>query len=491
MSELWIRTPAHSKGGNIARMLLVFCSTCYIITFVAIAMIRDFLLVEYEWLEGFHLAQVHWLLAGNPLYTEPSLEYVPILYGPLYAYVSSAFVFILGEYYGTLRLVSLLATLGTQILLGWMVWRKTRSLLGAFVAAGLYAGMYGATGFYYDMARVDAVYIFLTTAAACAIWIAAEKGGAATFIAAVTATGAVLTKQTALLPVIALCLWSLARHTRRGRLTALLCLGAIVVSQLVPALTGNSWFFYYLYKVPSSHPLSLENFYDFLFEIGRYLSIGLALTGFGLYRLFQKPGEKQDAWFFLVSTSAMFFAGFLPRLKTGGAVNDLMPIATAIALCCGVTAGLVRHYSNRAALVVFSLLLCFNAQLLYQPRKALFSSEIELGTQAAINVFRRLEGPVFAPCHPYFPLLAGKNGSAFWMPIYDLSQTQDAAWEILQAKLCNALREKRFRTIVFPRTFSGQTAFPYLLENYRPANSDGVNGIQEAIGNLSIYVPRE
>jgi len=39
MSELWIRTPAHSKGGNIARMLLVFCSTCYIITFVAITLV--------------------------------------------------------------------------------------------------------------------------------------------------------------------------------------------------------------------------------------------------------------------------------------------------------------------------------------------------------------------------------------------------------------------------------------------------------------------
>jgi len=68
---------------------------------------------------------------------------------------------------------------------------------------------------------------------------------------------------------------------------------------------------------------------------------------------------------------------------------------------------------------------------------------------------------------------------------------RDAVWDILQTKLFNALRERRFRAIVFPKTFSGQTAFPYLLENYRPANSDGVNGIQETIANLSIYVPRE
>ncbi|MFZ5565300.1 MAG: hypothetical protein ACOZBW_14775, partial [Thermodesulfobacteriota bacterium] len=219
-------------------------------------------------------------------------------------------------------------------------------------------------------------------------------------------------------------------------------------------------------------------------------SVGVALTALGFYLLFQKPGGKQDAWFFLIFASTMFFAGFLPRLKIGGAVNNLMPIAAAIALCCGLAAGLARHYSNNVARIVVALLLCFNAQLFYHPGKALLSSEIKLGTQAAINVFRRLEGPIFAPCHPFFPLLAGKNGSAFWMPIYDISQTHDAAWDILQAKLCNALREKRFRTIVFPKTFSGQNAFPYLLENYQPKDPD-IQSADEIIGNLSIYVPRE
>ncbi|MFZ5565301.1 MAG: glycosyltransferase, partial [Thermodesulfobacteriota bacterium] len=246
----WLMTAGHT--------LLVLCAVYYIVTLIVLAPIKAFVLVEYDWVEGFHMAQVHRLLAGNPVYAEPSLEYVPILYGPLYAYISSAFVLILGEHYGTLRLVSLLATLGTQVILGWIVWRKTRSLLGALVASGLYAGMYAATGFFYDLARVDALYVFLTTAAACAIWIAAEKGGTATAAAALAAVTAVLTKQPALLPVVALCLWSLTLNTREARTTALLCMGCVLASQALPALTGNFWFYYYLYRVPSTHPLSMN-----------------------------------------------------------------------------------------------------------------------------------------------------------------------------------------------------------------------------------------
>ena len=53
------------------------------------------------------------ILEGQPLYGPPSLDYVPALYGPLYFYVAAGVARVLGPSLFALRLVSLLATVGS------------------------------------------------------------------------------------------------------------------------------------------------------------------------------------------------------------------------------------------------------------------------------------------------------------------------------------------------------------------------------------------
>ena len=163
---------------RIVQVLLSLLAVYYLIVFVILAFMRMQALIEYDWLEGLHLLQVHRLLAGMSLYPAPSSEYIPLMYGPLYYYYISCFVaFFAGESYASLRFVSLVSTLGALVMIGMLVRSMTGSKQAAWVAAGLYIGMYGMVDFWFDIARVDSLFIFFIMTAVYFIWIAPNKGG--------------------------------------------------------------------------------------------------------------------------------------------------------------------------------------------------------------------------------------------------------------------------------------------------------------------------
>jgi 4-amino-4-deoxy-L-arabinose transferase-like glycosyltransferase len=70
-----------------------------------------------------------------------------MIYGPVYFYLSVAAAALIGDSYAPMRLVSLLASLGTILVIGRLVQRETSSMGAALVAGGLYAAtFYQATG---------------------------------------------------------------------------------------------------------------------------------------------------------------------------------------------------------------------------------------------------------------------------------------------------------------------------------------------------------
>src|SRR5204863_5796856 len=87
-------------------------------------------------------------------------------YGPIYFYIAAAFAKVLGDSYLPLRLVSLLASLGTLLLIAHLVWRETRNRGAALVAGGLYAATFPFSETGQDLGRVDALFTFWLVAAA-------------------------------------------------------------------------------------------------------------------------------------------------------------------------------------------------------------------------------------------------------------------------------------------------------------------------------------
>jgi hypothetical protein len=311
--------------------------------------------------------------------------------------------------------------------------------------------------------------------------------------AAMAATCAVLTKQTALVPVFALCVWCFTENNGRARLTAILCLGAVSLSQIIPMIATDGWFFYYAYKVPSAHPILIKSVLFFLkYELFRYLITGFVLSLFTVYILFRKHKGKQDALFFLFFLLAMVFAGLAPRFKIGGSVNNLMPLAAALAVGCGLLLGHLSILKVRDALVVVFLLLFFNLQIFYWPPKALPTLEALERSRIQLKLYRILEGPIFAPGHAYLPVLAGKNESAFWAPMSDMWLTPGKESQLSQEGLYRDFQERRFKVVVLRDDIYFYN-FPEgrLKKYYKRMNLIWfLSGEEARKSGLKLYVPR-
>ena len=107
------------------------------------------------------LAEVQRILMGQPLYVEPSLGYVPLVYGPIYFSLSAAVAALLGPTFLPLRLVSLIASVGCIALVYAIVRRETASRVASLASAALLAAANPLMETALDIGRVDSVFTLL------------------------------------------------------------------------------------------------------------------------------------------------------------------------------------------------------------------------------------------------------------------------------------------------------------------------------------------
>ena len=364
----------------------------------------------------------------------------------------------------------------------------------AWTAVGLFSAMYRVAGFAYDVGRSDALFVFFAISAAYCIWRADEGSARSAGLAALAAAAAVLTKQTAIVPVLALSLWSLAAGRPRSRKAGFFCLGAVLVSQLLTLVPADGWSFYYLYRMPLAHPLSQESIHVFLRgELLRRLSIGAVLSIGVIGALYRGGNGERKALFCLLLLSGLTAAALGPRFKIGGGPNNIVPLAAALAICCGLAAGLSMTAGKRTSVLVLALLAGFVMQLFYFPQNGLPSKQAPMDLRMKVDLFSSLQQPVFAPCDPYILTLAGKKEWAFWGAIYDVWLAPGEPGEKLKEGIRKAFEERKFRTVVLRKKFFMQDQFPYaqLEEYYRPATHlEGTPSGWEEDLSATIFVPR-
>ena len=190
-------------------------SAAYIVYFLVLAAIRIPYPFELEWMEGSTVDHVIRVVTGLPLYCEPTLDFIPFRYAPLYYYVSAAMSAITGSGFVPLRLVSLLATIGCFVMIFLLVRREAKSWPLGFLASGFFAATYPISGNWFDIGRVDMLFMFLLLSGLYVIRFHNSLRSA--ILAGVLMSLSFLTKQLTLMIVLPVLLYYLLVDRRNGQ----------------------------------------------------------------------------------------------------------------------------------------------------------------------------------------------------------------------------------------------------------------------------------
>jgi len=449
----------------------------YTLAFVVVFAARFAYPFELEWEEGYSLQQVSRLSAGRALFVVPSLEFIPFPYPPLYFQVCAWAGALLGDGFVPLRVVSALASLAVGAVLWRWVARETASKAAGWIAAGLFLASYRAGGGWFDVARVDALFLFLSLLGAYTLHFARGQAGAVA--AGLCFAAAFWTKQTGLVLAAGSILAAFALDRRRALTAAGVFAAAAAALAGGAHLSSEGWSSFYLFEVLADHALDTEMILGFwtrdVLGIGAGVSVvpavALAVGACVLLRRSERPSRAPAYALLFASWSG---AAWLSRAHSGGYDNVLLPMYCALALGCGLAVGAGRAPAWPALLALqFGL-------LMYAPQR-LVPDELDLTAgREFVARLERTPGEVFVPSHGYLAELAGKTGSAHRMGIADVLRSEDeAVRQALIAEITAAIVQQRFALIALDVEWP---TLDVLEEHYR---FDGTPGWE-----ADIFTPR-
>jgi hypothetical protein len=470
-----------------ARRLLLGGALAFLVQYLVIALLRIRHPFDLEWLEGAVLCSVQRILEGQPPYAAPSLDYVPLMYTPLYYYAGALSASLLGFSHASVRLVSLLASLACFGVVYAIVRRETRSAFAGAVAAGLFAATFRIGGAWFDVARVDSLFLALMLGAIALVQ--ARRSPLTWGIAGGLLALAFLTKQSALglaVPIALACLWV---DRRSGTW--------LVVAFALPVLAStwwldrlwDGWYTSFVFDLPRQTyrrvDIRIVGFWgrDLLaaLPVASCAGAAWALAGVRARLEAHRRGEtwsrivRADGFATLLAAGAGALGScWVQRVHVGGAPNVLMPAYALTSICATLAlhgalerirrAGGSRRMRREA--LVYGLAIAQLALLVYDPMRWLPArGSREAGLQLVERLARR-DGEVFVLFHPLLATRAGKPrfahaGAVTWLMMAEGSQPRQSLVE----QLDRAFRMRRFAAVVSDDEWP--LAFDSFRNNYR------------------------
>ena len=330
-------------------LIIAFCFAFIILDFFIIFS-RLFYPYQLEWMEGAGLVQVSRLLAGKSLYNPPSIEYVPLIYPPLFFYTSAVAAKLIGLGFGPMRLVSFLSSATCAVVIYLAVSEKTNSKFAALLGAGCFASTFMLTGQWFDIARPDMLAAGFSM---LAIYLARENSNVAPL--RVTLSGfvlalAFLSKQSALIVCLAAVFYYIL-FNRRCAIWLTLSL-AISLGVLYAVFWHNTagWINYYLFTIPAAHKFEFNPGRIISVLIGQFAPViafliaGLTPVVVSLRKLFRDKSYR----YYIVIAGALIATGIVGRLNAYSGPNVYTPSYLGIALLVGLEAGWLIELAKQA-----------------------------------------------------------------------------------------------------------------------------------------------
>lgn len=457
----------------------VALSLAFLAQFVVLAALRARYPFELEWMEGSMADHVQRVLDGRRLYVPPTLEFAPYLYTPLFYYVSAAVALVTGPGLFPLRLVSIAATLVVFGLLHAFVRRGTSSHALGIVAMGLFAATYRLGGAWFDLARVDSLFLALLLGAFYVLH--GGPGVVRALVAGLLLVLAFQTKQVALtmcLPVLA---WAVLREWRTGLVAAATTLGGIAASVTVLNALHDGWYVFYCFTVPSRHAMERQFLVRFwTYDLWTFVWPMTAASAWWLARLVGRERPGSDAMFHAAATVGIVAGAWMGRLHSGGWENVVIPAYALLTIlfAFGMRDLLVAAWrpALAGAALAGALVVVQFRLLAYDARAQLPSQDDLRAGQALVDFLERTPGEVWLFDHGYLPSLAGRDPHAPAAALWDVLRADTGGvGDALRHEIDTAVRDGRFAAIIIDshREFPGDLWTRYWEEGSLFQTSEG------------------
>lgn len=388
---------------------------------------------DLEWMEGATLVSAMRVRDGLPIYGEPTPEYIPFIYPPLYAALVGglAHLFPLGYTLG--RSVSVIFALVASAALVFGSRREGANWPLALASVGLFWMSWDDSGTFYDLCRTDSLSIALVS------WsvVLLPVGGRALVASAVLLAVAFTAKQHAALLGIPMLVWVWRTHGRREalRFAAWSAGPALLFLLAMTAATGGR-FFAWLVLVPAVHGQDPERLFPIAqTEVWKALPITTTVALAAPFWFWRRTYWVGIAATILVVVSIM-------RGHTGGFLNVLIPAFWMVSLLPAIASGAVGTPLARAVaggLVALQLVTWQTNPSKLWERLSVGQSPIAAWTDAQkpmtaliptdkdtenvlelVELIRGLDGRVLIPHAPWYAVLAGKDPSFALICLWDI-----------------------------------------------------------------------
>lgn len=482
------------KQEKILKLLSIILSASYILSFIIIAILRMNYPYELEWMEGGQVEHIVRILGGQQIYVAPSLDFIPYIYTPLYSYLGALVSLITGVGFFPLRLISILSTVGIFIYLYLIVKNETDSKYWGLIAAGMFAASFKICGFWFDIARVDSLFIFLFIAS---IYYLRIKEKPLNFIISGVLAGlSFLTKQSVIFMLFPVLLYFLIRKEKKGFYYFIALLVIAVSVSLYFNIVSHGWYWFWNFGLPAGHHWNFKYLYAFwINDLIEPLAISFVLLI--IYFILNKSvNSRKPALFYFLLLAGCLLDSWLLRLHYGGYLNVIMPAVILIILISVLGFKKLQdefstNQTNSIKVLVYLLVIFQFVLLNYNPMHALPTKADRVAGDNFIEKLKENNGDVFVPCHSYIPRYAGKKSYAHAVVIHDLLISHSSLKFQLQSELETAFRNKKFSAVILNPDWE----FEFLDKYYYKAGSifkDTLNFFT-VIGKTrpnDIYLPR-
>ena len=372
---------------------------------------------DLEWMEGGMLLHALRVLEGEGLYVQPSGDFIPFIYPPLYHWLLGGIGLLTGGIdYLPGRAVSLAGTLTGAAALAVGLRREGANPVLALAVAALFLSTYDESGAFFDLVRIDGLLLALWGWSLVAVRAGWLRVGGLLLVAAFA------TKHHAAAFGLPALIW-LWRGQGRGAAArfAAWSVGPALAFMVGMAFEGDGMFLTYLLGVPAGHGIVASRLFvgaPTELVTGLPVLAAAAAAGLALTRG-RTPGA---GWYWSVQCALALFLACLMRGHHGGFKNVLIPGYWAVSMLGGLGVVALRGRLPQVG-VAAALAVALGVQGWLGRWEPVRFHPAPGDAEAGARVVARLaeiDGEVLAPWQPWMAVQAGKRPAFHLIALWDI-----------------------------------------------------------------------